>query len=89
MIFYLSGAGLYGAFLLFNLLGDRECPNSDATSWIAIVIASSLWVVTVPLSLLELSSKAKKRSSVATEAIDSTMVDRTTDEPISTTGAFS
>ena len=58
MTFYLSGAGAYCAFLLFNKFRDQECSKTDPISWLVIAIASSLWMVVIPISLIEISAKA-------------------------------
>jgi len=58
MIFYLSGAGAYCAFLLFNKFKDKECSKKDPISWLVVAIASSLWIVVIPLSIIELRTKA-------------------------------
>lgn len=61
MTFYLSGAGAYGAFLLFSKLRDRECSKTDLTSWLVIAIASSFWILVIPISLIELRAKRKSK----------------------------
>lgn len=62
MIFYLSGAGVYCAFLLLSMFGDRECSKTDLTSWLVLAIASTLWIVVVPISLIEISTKLKQKA---------------------------
>lgn len=64
MIFYLSGAGAYGIFLLYRMLNDAECSKSDRASWIVIAIASLFWVIVIPISILELQSKAKAKAEL-------------------------
>ncbi len=59
MTFYLSGAGAYCAFLLFCKFTDRECSKTDPTSWIVVAIASSLWIIVIPISFIEIRTKAK------------------------------
>jgi len=59
MTLYLSGAGTYCAFLLFSKFSDKECSKTDPISWIVIAIASALWVIVVPISLIE-SNRNKK-----------------------------
>lgn len=63
MTFYLSGAGAYCAFLLFSKFSDKECSKTDFTSWLAIVIASTFWLIVIPISLIELKTKAKPEPS--------------------------
>ena len=61
MTFYLSGAGVYCAFLLLSKFSDKECSKTDLTSWLVLAIASSLWIVVVPISLIEISNKLKQK----------------------------
>ena len=64
MTFYLSGVGTYCAFLLFKKFSDRECCQSDFASWLVIAIASAFWIVVIPLSVLEVRTKAKRQSQL-------------------------
>ncbi|MBE9045928.1 hypothetical protein IQ255_16210 [Pleurocapsales cyanobacterium LEGE 10410] len=64
MTFYLSGAGAYCVFLLYKMFEDRECSKTDRTSWIVIAIASMFWVVVLPLSIVELRTKAKAKAQL-------------------------
>lgn len=50
-----SIAFLYYLTLFFS---DKTTPKNDPTSWIAIFIASSLWIIVVPISFVELISKS-------------------------------
>ena len=70
MTLYLSGTVAYGLFLLVNKFRDRECSKTDPISWLVIAIASTLWVVVLPISLIELKGKsqAKLRRNEQTEA---------------------
>lgn len=69
MTFYLSGAGAYCAFLLLRKFSDRECSKTDPVSWLAVAIASALWVIVIPISLIEIRTKAKDRQQLsATES---------------------
>ena len=61
MTFYLSGAGAYCAFLLLSKLRDKECSKTDLTSWLVIAIASTFWLIVIPISLIELRAKAKSK----------------------------
>lgn len=61
MTFYLSGAGIYGVFLLLAKLSDKECSKTDPASWLVLAIASALWVVVAPISLIEVSTKLKQK----------------------------
>ena len=85
MIFYLSGAGVYCTFLIFNLLNDQECSNTDSTSWIAVALASALWVVVLPISLIEIRAKvmSKTQDKTATSSLYQAMP-----ESMVTTGSF-
>lgn len=65
MTFYLSGAGAYCAFLLFNKFSDRECSKTDRTSWLVVAIASALWIIVIPISLIEVRTKAKDKQQLA------------------------
>ncbi len=59
MTLYLSGAGAYCTFLLCCKFMDRECSKTDPTSWIVVAIASALWLVVIPISLIEIRTKAR------------------------------
>ena len=85
MIFYLSGASAYCAFLIFNLLSDRECSNADLTSWIAVGLASALWIVVLPVSLIEIRAKIKDETKVKTTA---SSIHQVMPEQIGTTDSF-
>ena len=61
MTFYLSGAGAYCLYLLLSKFSDRECSKTDPRSWLILTIASALWMVVVPISLIELTIKAKTK----------------------------
>lgn len=63
MTLYLSGAGVYGAFLLLCKFSDQECSKTDLASWLVIAIASTFWMIVIPISLMELSNKAKAKKS--------------------------
>ena len=58
MTFYLSGAGAYCLFLLFSKFSDKECSKTDLTSWLAIAIASSFWLIVIPLLFDRIKSKS-------------------------------
>lgn len=58
MVFYFSGAIAYGAFLTYRMSQDPECSKTDLTSWTIIAIASLFWIVVIPISLIELKTKA-------------------------------
>ncbi len=64
MTLYLSGASAYCAFLLFGKFSDQECSKTDPTSWLVIAIASIFWVIVVPISLMEIRSKAKSKEQL-------------------------
>ena len=64
MTFYLSGAGAYFTFLLFKKFSDRECSKTDLTSWLVIAIASAFWIAVIPLSVLEIRSKAERQAQL-------------------------
>lgn len=64
MTLYLSGAGAYCTFLLFSKFSDQECSKTDPVSWLVIAIASVFWVIVVPISLIEIRSKAKSKESL-------------------------
>ena len=67
MTFYLSGTVAYGLFLLLCKFSDRECSKTDLVSWLVIAIASTFWIVVIPISLLEVRSKSKARSRLANQ----------------------
>ena len=59
MAFYFSGAIAYGTFLTYRMSQDPECSNTDLTSWTIIAIASLFWIVVIPISVIELKTKAQ------------------------------
>ncbi len=65
MTFYLSGVGAYCAFLLLCKFKDRECSKTDPTSWMVVAIASALWIVVMPISLIEIRTKARTKARTA------------------------
>lgn len=65
MTLYLSGAGAYCAFLLLCKFKDRECSKTDPTSWIIVAIASAFWIVVMPISLIEIRTKASIKARTA------------------------
>lgn len=64
MTFYLSGVGAYCLFLIFRMFSDQECSKTDRVSWMVIVVASLFWIIVIPLSILELQSKAKVKAKL-------------------------
>ena len=64
MTFYLSGAGAYCIFLLFKKFSDKECSETDPASWLVIAIAVTLWMIVIPLSVVELRTKAKRQKQL-------------------------
>lgn len=86
MIFYLTGAGAYCTFLIFNLFKDRKCPNTDLTSWIVVALASTLWVVVLPISLIEIRTKIKDKAKIKNSTLSSSY--QCMPEPIGITGSF-
>lgn len=65
MTLYLSGAGAYCAFLLLSKFSDRECSKTDPASWLVVAIASALWIIVIPISLIEIRTKAKIKEQLA------------------------
>jgi hypothetical protein len=65
MTFYLSGAGAYCIFLLYQMFNDQECSKLDRTSWLVIAIASIFWPLVIPLSVREKRAKAEARAKLA------------------------
>lgn len=61
MTLYLFGTGTYCTFLLFLKFKDQQCSKTDLTSWLVIAIASSLWMIVIPISLIEIISKSKAK----------------------------
>ena len=62
MVFYFSGATVYGIFLIYRMFQDRECSKTDMTSWTIIALASMFWIVVIPISIIELRSKIKAKN---------------------------
>ena len=55
MTFYLAGVGAYCVFLLFEMFSDRECSKTDRASWMLILLASLLWVIVIPISIVNIA----------------------------------
>ena len=55
---YLVVAGAYFAFLLYGKFSDKECSKTNFASWLVIILASALWILVIPISLIEISFKA-------------------------------
>ncbi len=85
MIIYLTGASAYCAFLIFNLFNDKECSNTDSTSWIAVTLASAFWIIVIPISLMEIRRKLQDRGEPNT--VQSNVYQDMT-EQIETTGTL-
>jgi len=77
MTFYLSGTVAYCLFLLLAKFSDRECSKTDPISWLVIAIASSFWIVVIPISLLEIMGKSKAKSKPIESIKAPTSVDNT------------
>jgi hypothetical protein len=58
MTLYLFSASAYFIFMLFSKFSDQECSKTYFVSWLVIIFASALWIVTIPISLIEIRSKA-------------------------------
>ncbi|MBE9046883.1 hypothetical protein IQ255_21135 [Pleurocapsales cyanobacterium LEGE 10410] len=71
MKLYLVSAGAYFAFLLFSKFSDQECSKTNAVSWLVVVIASTLWIFVVPISLIEIKFKAKAKARFEEELTNS------------------
>lgn len=65
MTLYLSGAGAYCAFLLFSKFSDQECSKTDPASWLVVAIASTFWIIVIPISLMEIRTKTKAKEELA------------------------
>ncbi len=61
MTLYLFSAGAYLAFLLFSQFRDKECSKTDFKSWLIVTLASALWIFVIPISLIEIRSKAQAK----------------------------
>ena len=59
MTFYFSGTAGYAIFLIYRMFQDKECSKTDFLSWTIIAIASLLWVVVIPISIIEIQTKAR------------------------------
>jgi RsiW-degrading membrane proteinase PrsW (M82 family) len=57
MTFYLFGAGVYCAYLLLVIFKNQQNLNITPISWLIIFIASTFWVLVIPISLLEIIIK--------------------------------
>lgn len=92
MTLYLSGASAYCAFLLFCKFSDKECSKTDPASWLVVVIASALWMIVIPISFMEIRSKAKSKAQLESiieskqpEAISQPIINEKSSEFDSTT----
>lgn len=54
---YTLNALIVFLILLWAFLSDRSTPNSHRLSWIILCLASTLWFVAVPLSMVEILRK--------------------------------
>ncbi len=61
MTLYLFSAGAYFTFLLFSQFRNNESSTMDSTSWLVIILASALWILVIPISLIEIRSKAQTK----------------------------
>lgn len=61
MTFYLFGASLYCAFLLLLIFKHQQNLKITSKSWLVIFIASTFWVLVLPISLLEIVIKDKSQ----------------------------
>lgn len=62
MTFYLFGAGIYGVFLLIIKFSKKDDSKTDPAAWLVLAIASILWIVVVPISLIEIFTKHKQKA---------------------------
>jgi hypothetical protein len=60
---YLSIALIVFLILLVLFVSDRQTPLTDRTSWMVLLLATIFWPISVPISLLELTSR-KPASSI-------------------------
>ena len=71
MTLYLVCAGTYCACLLFSKFRDRECSKTNSVSWLIVVFASTLWILVVPISLIEIRFKARAKARLEEELTNS------------------
>lgn len=64
MKLYLVVAGVYFVFLLFSKFSDRECSKTDVASWLLVISISALWILVIPMSLIEIELKARVKASL-------------------------
>jgi RsiW-degrading membrane proteinase PrsW (M82 family) len=60
MTFYLFGAGVYCIVLLFNRFKYQKGLKKNPISWLIIFMASSFWLIVIPISLLEILTNSKE-----------------------------
>ena len=58
MVIYFFGVLVASTFWLISFLMDEETAKTDLISWSVIAAASILWPIAVPLSWVELLTKA-------------------------------
>ena len=61
MVLYFSGAATYCLFLIYRMFQDQECSKTDLLSWMVIIIGSLFWIIVIPISILEVQTKAKNQ----------------------------
>jgi RsiW-degrading membrane proteinase PrsW (M82 family) len=60
MTFYLFGAGVYCIFFLFHRFKYQKGLKKNPISWLIIFMASSFWLIVIPISLLEILTNSKE-----------------------------
>ncbi len=61
MTLYLFSASTYFTFLLFSQFKDNESSKMDSISWLVIILASALWILVIPISLIEIRSRTQAK----------------------------
>lgn len=64
--YFLIALGAFGVwFTVF--LNDATTPLNDRTSWIVLVLASVCWPITIPTSMIKLTTVSHKAGSVSAD----------------------
>lgn len=58
---YLLNAAIVAFILLVSFWSDSSTPKNHKLSWLIVLVASLLWFIAIPLSIVEFSYKSLRR----------------------------
>ncbi|PSB13000.1 hypothetical protein C7B61_07135 [filamentous cyanobacterium CCP1] len=64
LLIYFLNVLVVASILLWSFFADRSTPKNHKLSWAVVVIASVLWFIAVPLSIIEILRKLLHHRSV-------------------------